>query len=355
MRRRGLIALLVVCGIAVPVAYAVMPHSLPKTCSSTNCVLHVAPGGSDAAPCSALKPCRTFDRAYRAARPGQVVQLAAGRYREQKIRVDDAKVSGRDVVFEPARGAHVVVDDLQVYGSHVEFRNFTLTNTWATFVQTNDATFRNLRASYFVISSSRNIRVLGGSYGPAVDTKSQVQPLPDNVEPRNITVDGVFFHDYTRKDPISHLECLQFGAGSGIIVRNSRFKNCNDFDLMMGIWGNVPEPSNILIENNLFEPSTEATSCCVAYYSMMTAGWANTTIRNNTFAMPWTFATSGGTYRNVKVTRNIGPFQSWRCDERVAYSHNRWHGARCGPTDTNVGAAQVAAAVRAWSPKRKRP
>jgi hypothetical protein len=350
MRRRGLIALLAVCGIAVPVAYAVMPrHGPPKACSSLSCVLHVAPNGSDGASCSELHPCRTFDRAYRAARPGQVVELATGRYRAQKIRPDDSKVSRRDVVFRPARAAHVLVEDLQVYGSHLEFRNLTLANTWATYVQTNDVTFRNLRASYFVISSSRNIKVLGGSYGPAVDTKSQVQPAPQDVQPLNITIDGVLFHDYTRIDPGSHMECLQFGAGSGIIIRNSRFTNCNDFDLMMGIWGSVPEPSNITIENNLFEASTEATSCCTAYYSMMTAGWANTTIRNNTFAMPWTFATSGGSYRNVKVIRNIGPFQSWRCDKRVQYSHNLWHGARCGRTDKKVDARRVTAAIRRWS------
>jgi hypothetical protein len=360
MRRRGLIALLALCGIAVPVAYAVIPrHAPPKACSSLSCVLHVAPGGSDGAPCSTLRPCRTFDRAYRAARPGQVVELAAGRYRAQKIRPDDSKVSRRDVVFQPARGAHVIVDDLQVYGSHIEFRNLTLANTWATYVQTNDVTFRNLSASYFVISSSQNISVIGGSYGPAVDTKSQVQPAPQNVQPLNITIDGAIFHDYTRRDPRSHMECLQFGAGKGIVVRNSRFTNCNDFDLMMGIWGSVPDPSNITIENNFFDISTEAVSdCggapCTAYYSMMTDGWQNLTIRNNAFAMPWTFGSTNGNYQNVKVIGNVGPFQSWRCDKRVHYSHNLWQGTRCGPTDKNVDKRQVTAALRRWSPTRSR-
>src|SRR4051794_22361928 len=42
--------------------------------------LFVAPGGNDGGDCSAADPCRSFDRAYHVARPGQVVQLAGGDY-----------------------------------------------------------------------------------------------------------------------------------------------------------------------------------------------------------------------------------------------------------------------------------
>src|SRR5687768_17674383 len=64
--------------------------------------LHIGPGGSDSNPCTAQRPCRSFDRAYRVASPGQVVEVAGGTYPGQGVRVDAAKSSSSDVVFRPA-------------------------------------------------------------------------------------------------------------------------------------------------------------------------------------------------------------------------------------------------------------
>jgi hypothetical protein len=289
---------------------------------------------------NALQPCLTIDRAYHAALPGQTVTLAPGAYPEQTVTADPTKIAPR-VVVAPAAPGTVTIDTINVHATHLEFRNLNLgLSFWNTFVDAQDVVFRDMVAGGFIISSSKDVSVFGGSYGPAVDTKSQVQPVPDNVEPENIRIEGAFFHDYTRVDPASHMECLQFGAGNGIVIRNNRFTNCNDFDLMMGIWGSVPDPRNILIENNVFDAATESLPTFGAYYSLMTGGWANQVIRNNTLLMPIAFQPFG-TYVNVRAVGNLGPGTSWGCDGRVTYSHNVWladgtDDPRCAPTDKST-------------------
>src|SRR6185437_2543349 len=47
--------------------------------------LYISPSGSDANACTVAAPCRTFNRAYRAAAPGDSVQIGAGTYPAQTI------------------------------------------------------------------------------------------------------------------------------------------------------------------------------------------------------------------------------------------------------------------------------
>src|SRR5262245_45829006 len=59
----------------------------------------VSTTGSDQANCSRVSPCKTFDRAYRVAQPGQVVEVAGGTYGSQTIGADSSRGSADDVVF----------------------------------------------------------------------------------------------------------------------------------------------------------------------------------------------------------------------------------------------------------------
>src|SRR5215207_7177564 len=70
--------------------------------------LFVAPTGDDRASCKAASPCRSLDRALHAAKPGELVQLAAGEYRNQLLTAGSLR-SARDhrVVVRPAHGAKV--------------------------------------------------------------------------------------------------------------------------------------------------------------------------------------------------------------------------------------------------------
>jgi hypothetical protein len=60
--------------------------------------LYVSPRGSDKSLCTRSTPCRSFDRAYRLARPGQT-SFSAGTYRIQVVHLYRSKRSTRDVLF----------------------------------------------------------------------------------------------------------------------------------------------------------------------------------------------------------------------------------------------------------------
>jgi hypothetical protein len=324
MRR---LLLIVACALAA---------SLPSA-AATVAPLYVAPNGADASPCTRAAPCASLDRAYHAARPGQTVLMAAGTYPRQDIGADASKTSQQDVVFQPAPGARVILSDLNVKARHLELRNVTIHQFWTTDVSVSDVTMRNIVAYGFIINSSRDVRVIGGSYGPAVDDKPQVAAWPDNIEPRNILIDGVSFHDFTRSDGAIHTECLQFGSGDGLVLRNSRFRHCDIMNVHFGHWGSTPDPRNIVVENNFFSTSTDAAGN-ETYYSLMLRGaWNNSLIRNNSATQPIVVNVYGGGAKNIRMIGNVAPATA--CDSRVTYSHNVWVGRKCGPTDRNVSDA----------------
>src|SRR5437763_7009891 len=87
----------------------------------------VSASGSDSNRCTQSAPCQSFYRGYRAAKPGQIVQLAAGTYPEQSIGVDNSKTSSSRVIMAAAPGAKVAVDgDLSIAGSHLTLRNVSM-------------------------------------------------------------------------------------------------------------------------------------------------------------------------------------------------------------------------------------
>src|SRR4051794_29053183 len=95
-----------------------------SACSTSGANEYVSTSGSDANACTAAAPCKSFDRAYHVAKPGDTIQVAGGTYPAQTITVDTTKVSATaDVVLLPAPGASVTVNgDLGVYGSHLDVR-----------------------------------------------------------------------------------------------------------------------------------------------------------------------------------------------------------------------------------------
>ena len=72
----------------------------------------LAPDGSDARSCrTRATACASFGRAYRVARPGQIVEVAAGRYPAQSITAVPGR-TGPNVVIRPAAGARVTLGGL---------------------------------------------------------------------------------------------------------------------------------------------------------------------------------------------------------------------------------------------------
>jgi hypothetical protein len=297
--------------------------------------LLVSPLGADTSPCTAAAPCLSFDRAYHVAKPGQVVELAAGDYGSQEIFADGSKTSPTDVVFRPQAGAAVTLTGgLDVHGSHVAFERLTVNGHWQTFHETDDVTFRGVTVNGVILTqSSSNISILGGSVGGAVDTKPQIGAWPPSTTNRNILIDGVVFHDVTRTAEDQHVECLLVAGIDGLVIRNSRFLNCAVFDLSLGEMNGSPPPNNITIENNFFAAAN-------GFYSLSfndnSTGFSNVLIRNNSSAQAMYLGKDIKSLTNVRVVANIAPNAQYACDSRIAYSYNVWQGARCGKTDLNA-------------------
>jgi hypothetical protein len=296
----------------------------------------LSPSGSDANPCTPALPCLSFDRAYHLARPGQVVEVAAGTYGDQNVNDDPSKTAAADVVFRPASGARVSLGSLEVYGSHVTFQGMMVNGDWQTYHGTDDVTFRNVTVDGEILTqSSSNISVIGGSVGGTVDTKSQFGNWPLGTNNRNILVDGVTFHDVTRSSSGVHVECLLVGGTNGFVLRNSRFSNCDVFDVSIGQMNDSSPPSNVTVENNFFGGSN-------GYFSFdintTTASLSNVLIRNNSSPQEMYLGNALPLLTNVRVVGNIAPISAANCETRILYSHNVWQGGVCSATDVNAPA-----------------
>jgi hypothetical protein len=218
----------------------------------------VAPAGNDGAACSQAAPCKSFDRAYKAAAPGDVVEVAGGDYGSQSISAED-KASADVVHFVPAAGARPHLADLVIFASHIEVAGVKSDGGWYVKPGADDVTLRDIEAStWYAVRDASNVRILGGSVGPGLNTTPQVTGST------NVTFDGVLFHDWTRNDSSSHVDCMGvFGNTTNVTVRNSQFRNCEAFDILFD-QSVVDAPNRgVLVENNFF-------SCCRSgYYSVM--------------------------------------------------------------------------------------
>lgn len=314
--------------VAVSSASSALEGSTPAAKAPAPASVFLSPNGSDRNPCTRSAPCLSFDRAYRVADPGEIVEVAGGEYSRQRLERDDSKRALQDVVFRPAAGARVRTGNIEVYGSHLEIRSMSV-GGWYAKAEANDVTFRNVRTSDLFVNSAKNIRVIGGSVGPGVNYDSQIGGSP---APENILIQGVRFHDWTRTDD-SHVECLQFGSGINVTIRNSRFENCATHDVFVRSWGRGYALRNWVVENNVFDTTTDG------YYSFKVKGDLNESecgnflVRYNstTQAMHAQDCPGGITYIG-----NLGPAQSCY----GTFASNVWYGSgarRCGGSDRTVG------------------
>jgi hypothetical protein len=302
----------------------------------------LSPTGSDANSCTQAAPCAGFNRAYHVALSGQAVELAAGSYPNQDVLADASKTSASNVTFRPAAGASVSVGNLDVHGSHVTFQDFTIGagGSWQVF-QNDDTTFKNVNAPALYSQSASNVSVIGGTYGPQTNSPSQVGVWPVGTQNTNWLFDGVTFHDYHSTDLSQyHIECLLVAGFDGLVIRNSRFYNCDVFDVSLGTFNGGPSPRNIVIENNYFGTTTHG-----GYFSFdindNSGAVTNMLVRNNSATQEMYFGNAVPSLSNVRAVGNIAPISPWNCDGRIVYSHNVFQGGACGASDKNAPAGFV--------------
>jgi hypothetical protein len=312
----------------------------------------MSPAGSDRNPCTLGAPCASLDASYGRARPGDTVHVASGTYSDTSLQPDPSKAGASSISFV-AMGAKPpsFSRQLTIGASHVTLRGMSFpAGVWigstASMVTIRSST---VRAFKVVSSGSRaptNISFIADSMGPASDDNNIIgsDGPSTTASPTHILLQGVRIHDY-RLSPGSaaHVDCLQVWAVNGLTIRDSRFSDCEVFDIFLQKLpgGRTSTPTNILIENNFLD-------CCRSgFYSIYLANhpgasWRNVAVRNN--SSDKAFNTDPDVpYANVRFDGNIAPalrFFSNNTDSLrvrpagVAAEYNVWYaGTRIGRHD----------------------
>jgi hypothetical protein len=233
----------------------------PQGSAAPGQTVYVAATGSDAGSCTASAPCKSLDRAYRVAQPGQVVEVAGGSYPAQAINADGSKTSSDDVVFRPAAGAGVRVgsgdDGLDVKASHVTVSGFAI-DWWNN--TGSDVTMQGIKGQSFFVSGGSDVTVDGGDYGPYEPACAPGSTNPEHDNPTvstsggNIVIRGAVFHDMTNRNcSASHMDCLQVASVNGMTIEDNKFFNCFSNGLILT--GDFGSMNNITVQNNWFGPT----------------------------------------------------------------------------------------------------
>ncbi|HEX2505592.1 MAG TPA: hypothetical protein VHK22_05230 [Gaiellaceae bacterium] len=226
---------------------------------------YVATNGSDAGPCTKARPCRTLNRGYKRAGPGDVVEVAEGEYPSQTIH-SKAGAAPPNVVIQRAPGARVILGDedatvecIEFEGArHVTVKGFKTPYTRVGGMQhqcgvtigrsnAHHVVLRNIDAGMIWFGAD-HVRVYGGDFGPGIDENTKIE-FATGHPPHDILIDGAVIHHGLSYQ--QHPECLALWGGKRITIRNTLFSNCEVFHL----WIAAEEGStisDILIENNRF-------------------------------------------------------------------------------------------------------
>jgi hypothetical protein len=355
MRRR---ALLIALAGSLGIAALTLPAASPVQAAAQLPRLQLSPGGSDKSRCTAAAPCLTLQRAYDLARPGQVVELAGGTYPAGQ-EVHGTKPGGVRVVFVAAsRARPYLPGGITISADRLELRRLRV-DYFDAIAGSDGLTARNVDSNWFEVHGARNVRVLGGDVGPSYrpgDSSPNVLITygddaqgESNVMPQNVVIDGATFHDFRRGTDADHMECMFVVGVDGLTVRNSRFIRCDIYSIFFTqAWWDAPglvKPSrNILLENNVFDSSTDHGEYGETYDSVRFSDWMdhfeNITVRYNSFKQDFSFGDNPK--RSVEVYGNIGP-RGWCSNGDVDYHHNVWQwntGERCGARDRMVRGKQ---------------
>ena len=339
--RTGALAALTVVAASLALSSSHAHATGPAAARAVPAELSVAADGSDSGPCSSAQPCATLGAAYQKAHAGQtIVTIAAGHYPLQTIESGDPTDAARSglVTFRPSAPGSVELDELVVDAPNVQVTGVR-TAGWTILGGGSHVTLRNVESTAAVfVTSARNVRILGGSVssvGQPVVNGSQIKAAEgSSTPPRNVLFDGVSFHDMLRAPGSSdHVDCLHVMAVDGLIVRRSRFWNCEAFDILFTVFGDAGPPHNVLLENNFFQ-------CCHSgYYAVQLGGghgerWSDFELRNNTADSSLNVNVASTVTGPIRIVGNLATGFGGSCRSGVTVDWNVWtSGRRCGPHD----------------------
>jgi hypothetical protein len=365
----------------------------------------VAPNGSDAGRCTRSSPCASFARAYRVAKPRQIVCVAAGSYDRQTI----PYVAGRttpNVIFQSCGGTATVLavavgaNNGRKQPCCVTFRDLTITGSSsanAVFVYWGSAQASS--AAHDVIFDNTRLAVGRATPGPVVEAygtrrltikNSTIGPaccgnngsgnaagspvgirlaVADKNFPltRDAVIDHNLIRGITRKcaywlagygacpqssctnEELCHADAIQiWGATNTTITRNRVYNN----EIQAVFFDPTAPLTNGRVENNLIGDVIDG-SCGICFDGRGTHGkW---TIRSNTLqgtaqiqvvnvaALPsgTRFAITGNLGNILTSAQITGTDCYSGAPNTFIYAYNVWAGA--GSSSRNCGATDVAA------------
>ena len=338
----------------------------------------VSPGGDDAGPCTSARPCQSFDRAFHVARPGTVVELAGGAYRDQLLTPVPGR-SGRGcasrlrlracVVLRPAAGATVRVGELllgPVYSrpgpaglAIVAGGDRVLRAGGTTLNQPREVALWGVRTKLLYLTGGRDVGIRGGEVGPLTTpdgTHPEVQRVYGSrplVVPTRITFEGIHFHDFATTSPTAHVDCLQVENGVDLVIRGNRFTRCGSTGLRLsfGADGNEAPPRHVLVDGNAFGACAD-TPVSRCYYAAQAGTGVDVLVRRNVAAQALQPAGGARYARRVRYVGNVAPGVG--CEPYVRYERNVWRDERCSSSDRRLRGLRFAQArdgtVRAGAP-----
>ena len=218
---------------------AACPSAPPPPPPSGAASVFVSSSGSDANACSQAGPCKTFDRAYRVAGCGAVVEIAGGSYPDQSINAPEKECSAY-VTFRPATGAVVTAQTVTIRsgdwikflgtgtnflmrdnGSQGDTSGFYISPTGTGMNEPVDHIWvEGLDFETFLLRGSDDVTFKNNDIGPGksnhFDEKLWVSVGHDgsnyvNNYSTNLVLDGNRIHGFTRDACVAsgcHVECL---------------------------------------------------------------------------------------------------------------------------------------------------
>jgi len=291
--------------------------------------------------------CGSFNAAYQAARPGDVVKVQSGSYGSITI-AQKAGSAAPNVVFQPAQGASVSFNTIgtgdvnnNTPGGNYWTIQGPMTGHGADITLANHVTLDGLTLDggyasndVMYISAADSVTLSHMNICCSTDQKL-IMTDAYRGPTTNLTITDSVLHDQRQTVNTVHMECFFANGIQGLTIRRTVFRGCKSTgDMLITQSGTAPQPSNTLIENSIFETATDANGATVPY--TIQTQTPNVLMPFNNFRFLYNLFQSppdlqGGTGNpNAILTGNIGAFTS--CPAST-YSHNIWTAVKCGTTD----------------------
>jgi chitodextrinase len=332
----------------------------------------MSPSGNDStcvryasSPPATPAACRSLDRAYRVAQPGDVVEMAGGTYpADQTLTRDTSKnyaSDSRRVEFRAKAG-----ETPRLLGSfsgggfdirgveHVTIRGLTgiadlgitpsnycdgatvpkdilIENSrWKTMhIKAADGlTLRNnVIGNYSYLESGAGSSTISNSFDCGSPT-----PLP-----KNILIEGNTWENINRDGSGTHPECLIFDDSENVTIRDNVLKDCPGLGIFMSS-SNGATAKNAVIEGNFIgcgDNGSPATQCSYPIHLRPDYTFVNLTIRFNSLEGSISLQDGGAStdYSGVRIYGNLGT--SATCvSSGITYSYNVWDSRSCSSTES---------------------